>query len=232
MLRLALIAAVVAATTHAAAADCAMWGLAPRVMNPDAEVPTDGGLVVAAVPLAGGPLDKGDVAVQPSWRWRGGKGLVRPSIEMLAPGLAVYRLPAGPLGAIVIEDAKHAVVAKASAVAARRDRLAAPKVASIHHDSHLGRRSRTQVTVTLDGAPPAGTAVLVLADAKGVPRSWGGVGAASTVTVYLSGDCLALPNGTLPSQPGEQVSVFFVDNLGRKSEASKPITIATTPVAP
>jgi len=229
MFRLATVAALLALTPTTAAADCAMWGLAPKVMNADLGVPQDGGILVVAAALQQGALDKGDVAVQPGWRFRGAKGLVKPSIEPLAPGLAVYRLPT--TGAVVLEDTKHAVVAQATGLTEPRARLATPKVASIRFESSLGRHSATTVTVTLDGAPPAGAVVLVVADGKGVPRSWGYV-TSSTVTAYSSGDCHALPNGTVLSQAGDQVSVFFVDNTGRKSGASKLITIAAAPPTP
>ncbi len=203
-----------------------MWGLTAKVVNADTAISQDGGILVAASREAQGPLDKGDVAVHLDWRFRGATGLVKPTIEMIAPGLAVYRLPA--TGPIVLEDAKHSVVAKATGVAAAKERPAAPRVTSIRYTNLLHRRSRTMVTVTLDAAPPAGTVALVLADGKGVPRSWGFVTGAK-VDVYSSGDCVALPNGTLPSTSGDKVSVFFVDDAGRKSDASKVTTITPAP---
>jgi len=77
MLRaLAIVAVLVPATAHA---DCAMWGLAPKVLTPtNGVVATDGGIVVAAVPEARADLAPGDPAVQSGWRLRIAGSLVKP----------------------------------------------------------------------------------------------------------------------------------------------------------
>lgn len=62
----------------------------------------------------------------------------------------------------------------------------------------------------------------------GKPRSWGLVTNAS-VTAYQSGDCLALPNGTVVSTAGDSIVAYFVDDAGRKSEPTKPIKVTAKP---
>jgi len=80
--------------------------------------------------------------------------------------------------------------------------------------------------VTLDGPPPAGVVALVLADAKGKPRSFGLVADAATeIQVYAHGRCGVVPNGTVESSIGDKVTLFWVDASGRKSPASKAMTI-------
>ena len=108
-------------------------------------------------------------------------------------------------------------------------RTAAPKVKTITHARDMGRRSLTQVAVTLDGDPPAGVVALVLADAKGTARSWTAVDPAampkSVLYPFRTHSCMQVPNGTLPSSAGDSVVVFWIDATGRKSDASKPIAI-------
>jgi hypothetical protein len=222
MLKLATLAtALLVAAPSIARADCDFSGLVPQVLPTDAKVPADGGVLVAAQPKGGSALGSGDVTVQRGWRFRGIKA--SPTIDVLAPGLAVYRLPAGD-GSIVLEDDKQAAVATVTPTKEKRARLAAPKVKAITFQHPVSRRVMDQVVVELDGEPPAEAAALVIADAKGAPRSWGRVSGRS-VTAYASHSCIALPNGTVMSKAGDQVVVYFVDNVGRKSDPTKPIAV-------
>jgi len=205
-----------------AAADCALMGLVPKVLSaPEAVLAADGGIVVGAVSEDRGPLQSGDIAVQPAWRFVVPKGTITPAIESLAPGLAVYRASTDTL---VLENDQAETLAKATLTADKRPKLAAPKVKTIKYDAPISRRSIQRVEVTLDGAAPAGVIALVLADAKGKPKSWGP--AAGTVFYpYLQRDCFVLPNGTVPSKKGDKVTLFWVDEHGRKSGLTKPLTI-------
>lgn len=214
-----LLAALIPA--HAASADCALVGLVPKVLTkPDAVLAPDGGVVVGAVSADRGPLDSGDIAVQPSWKFVVPMGTITPAIDSLAPGLAVYRTSADT---VELKDAGGTSLVKVTRTG-KRDKLAAPKVKSLRFDAPISRRSIKRVEVTLDGAAPAGAIALVLADAKGAPKSWTLV-AGSVFYPYLQRDCVALPNGTVPSGKGDKVTLFWVDEHGRKSAFTKPMTI-------
>jgi hypothetical protein len=225
MLRaLAIAAILVPATAHA---DCAMWGLAPKVLTPaNGVVASDGGIVVAAVAESRGDLAPGDAAVQTGWRLRVGGSLVKPPIDKLAPGLAVYRAAVANSYKLELEDEKHAVVATVRPARDGGDALAAPKLRRVWFDKLTGKRGGTRVGVELDGGTPAHAIALVLADAQGTPRSWALVDGSPTLYPYVTGDCRALPNGTIPSKPGDKVTLYWIDDAGRKSPASKPIEIA------
>lgn len=205
-----------------AAADCALLGLVPKVLTaPDAVLAQDGGVVVGAVSEDRGSLENGDLAVQPAWKFVVPRGTITPTIDSLAPGLAVYR---ASYDTLELHDDKGDVLAKHDKISDKRDKLPAPKVKTIKYDAPMSRRSIVRIEVTLDGAPPAGVIALVLANAKGAPKSWG----PATGTVfypYLQRDCLVLPNGTKPSKKGDSVTLFWVDGSGRKSAFTKPMTI-------
>lgn len=205
-----------------AAADCALVGLVPKVLTkPDAVIAADGGIVVGAVSEDRGPMESGDIAVQPTWKFVVPKGTITPAIETLAPGLASYR---ASYEVLELHDDKGATLAKVDKIADPRAKLDAPKVKTIKYDAPMSRRSVVRIEVTLHGAPPAGVIALVLADAKGTPKSWGPASGA-VFYPYLQRDCLTLPNGTIPSRKGDKVTLFWVDGSGRKSAFTKPMTI-------
>jgi hypothetical protein len=215
---LVVVLVLFARTAHA---DCALMGLAPKVLSaPDVVLAPDGGIVVGAVSEDRGSLDSGDIAVQAEWKIIVKAGTITPKIDVLAPGLAVYR---ASVDAFELKNGDETLI-KATRSAAKRDALAAPKVKSIKFDAPLSRRSVRRVEVMLDGAPPAGAIALVLADAKGKAKSWGPV-AGSVFYPFNHRDCMVLPNGTVPSKKGERVTLFWVDDSGRKSAYTKPVTI-------
>lgn len=202
-------------------ADCAMIGLVPKVLSAaDVALVADGGIVVGAVPEDRAPLESGDIAMQTDWKFVVPKGTITPAIESLAPGLAVYKTSADT---VELVNGKGESLAKATR-GAKTDKLAAPKVKAIRYDAPISRRSVVKIEVTLDGTVPPGAIALVLADAKGKARSW--TKAEGTVlTPYYQRDCLTLPNGTEPSKKGDRVTLFWVDESGRKSAFTKPMTI-------
>ena len=218
--------ALLAASPSPGQAKCARMGLAPVVLTPqNAAVPLDGGVVVG---ITGAPGDHGDVdeVVQRTWRFRVGAALHEPKIETLAPGLAVYRLPVKAPKA-QLEDGGKVVQGKITFGEDKPLALAAPKVKRITHQRTItGRGSSARTEVELGEAVPPGAVAIVLADAKGAARSWGGidVGALGAVP-YAQSRCGVLPNGTLESSAGDQVTVFWVDRAGRRSPASAPVKI-------
>jgi len=219
---LVVLALVVVLVPARATADCALMGLVPKVLTaPDAVLSSDGGIVVGAVSEDRGPLQSGDIAVQPAWKFVVPKGTITPAIESLAPGLAAYRASTDTLE---LQNDKAETLAKATRTADKRPALAAPKVKTIKYDAPISRRSIQRVEVTIDGAAPAGVIALVLADAKGKPKSWGAA-AGVVFYPYLQRDCFVLPNDTVPSKKGDKVTLFWVDAHGRKSALTKPLTI-------
>ena len=206
----------------AAHADCAQWGLAPKVLTAtDAVVPSDGGIVVGAIPDARGALDKGDAAVQRGWRIHVGSDTLKPPIDTLAPGLAVYRAAMPNAYKVELVDAGGAVVASVRPAKGSGDKLAAPAVKhvtfeAVHPDYHGFER----LDVELDGDAPAGTLAMIVADEHGKPKSWG-----SAAHPYDLHDCQVLPNGTVPSHKGETITLAWVDVSGRVSAWTKPIKV-------
>lgn len=211
-------------------AKCARWGLGPDVLTEiGATIAADGGIVVAATPEEDGELESGDVAKQDGWRLRIASRVASPTIVSLAPGLALYKLPPDAKDASMIDDGRKQV-AKVS-VGPKTATLAAPKIKKILHDSRQGKRPYAKVNLELSTPVPAGAIAIVLADAKGTPRSWGQVEAGKVrVLGYDRRRCQALPNGTIESQPGDKIVAYWIDASGRKSAASAAtaITIGDT----
>ena len=225
-MRCALVAALLTLSPAVARADCALIGVAAAVLSHrGAVLPRDGGIVVGGVATPRGELDPGDVAVQRTWRLRIGTRSVSPVIEVLAPGLAVYKLPADAADA-ELEDASHAVVEKVTTTAEKVDHIPAPRIRRIVFDKQTTRRGESvHVMIELDGDAPKTAIAIVLADAKGRPRSWRVVDGGS-LYAYSQGECQTLANGTIPSNPGDRVTVFWVDEAGRRSAASRSFVIA------
>jgi hypothetical protein len=231
MHRLVILLAALGSVPSLARADCARWGLAPKVLTPaGAVVPRDGGVVVAAIPEEQGKLDPGDAAVQAGWRIRFGSDAVKPPIDVLAPGLAVYRVAVANAFQVALTNG-DSVLATVRSTRDKLESLAAPKVARVWFEQPRSRRSTTRIGVELEGDAPAGAVALVMASDQGVPRSWAlaGAGAGRTFYPYSAGDCRALPNGTLPSKAGDKITLFWVDSVGLRSAATGPIQIGATP---
>jgi hypothetical protein len=207
-------------------ADCALVGLKPSVLTPAAsDVPLDGGIVVGAMPEPEGKLEQGDAAVQASWRIRAGNDVVKPPIESIAPGLAVYRVAVANVWKVELVDGARSVLATIRTTRSAGAALAAPKVKKIWYETNHSRHASDQIRVELDGTVPAGAVALVLADDKGVARSWGTPSQAPLV-VYGTRGCEPMPNGTTPTRTGDKVALFWLDAGGRRSPATKTLTIA------
>jgi hypothetical protein len=224
MVRFALIASLLAIAPTAAGADCASYGLTPKVLTPSGTtVPSTGGIVVAAVPLPQGRLEKGDPAVQPTWRYKG--QIDKPVIVSLAPGLAL--MPVGRPTELV--DGKGVSLIKVDGTKGISTLAAAPKVTAIRHvvNGMPSYHGSVHVIVDLASPPPPDAVAVILGDAKGA-RSWGLIKdpKASSVEPYVQQYCQVLPNGTVASNPGDTVWVKFVDSAGRVSPASASVKIA------
>jgi hypothetical protein len=224
MTRLTSLLALAALVASSAPADakCAMGHLAPRVLTKQAFAGS--GIVVATEQVDYDVEDKGD-AMQPTWQLEVGGAKSAPKIDMLAPGLAVYRLPAAGGDASLVAGTK--VIAKVTLLRGQPKQLVAPKVKSIVHNKTIGRRSSAFTTVTLDGPPPENMVALVLADAKGKARSFGMVVDAGAVQldVYAHSRCGVVPNDTIESKIGDTVTLFWVDASGRVSPATAAIKV-------
>jgi hypothetical protein len=217
------------ATPAAARAECAVAGLVPAVLSrTTTELPDDGGIVVGAF-SQGGNLPSGEVAVQPSWRLAVGKTQITPKVDVIAPGLAVYR-GLGRAGDVALVDGKGKELAKVRATSGKRPALAAPAVKTLSFEQTQHRRSSTKIAAAFDEIPPSAVA-LVIADEKGKPRSWGATSRAGKGTVYPLdiASCAALPNGTEMTKAGDKVTLFWVDDAGRVSPATRPIVVTAAP---
>jgi hypothetical protein len=215
MFRFAL-AAVALLAPASARADCALWGLTPKVVTPaNAVVSSDGGIVVAAVAEPRADLLTGDPAIQPTWRLRIGSDLVTPPIEPLAPGLAVYRVAAANSYKLELEDAKHQPLATVRPARSAGDPLDAPKVKRIWFDAPRSRHSLDRVAVELDGLAPAKAIALVLAARANRSRALDGTGRRCT---YAAG---GLPAERRRCRRPATARCSWIDDAGRKTVASK-----------
>lgn len=210
--------------------------LVPQSMTPADTVIEDGGgvMVHAALGDAQGNERLPDVTHQTAWRFRDGTKLVAPTIETIAPGLSVYRLP--PAGAkLVLETDKHAEITHVKRSADRGAALLpAPMPTSIEWERRTSFRSSTDlVTVHLIAPAPAHASAMIIYGPDKVARSWGVVthGNKEVVAYASGGRCsMAIP-GNAPSNLGDRVTVAWVDASGRVSAASRDleVTAAKTP---
>jgi hypothetical protein len=208
----------------AADADCALSGLAPKVINDgNASFPADGAFVVAAVQQGHGKLDPGDITVHSEWTLHVDGKPIAPKIDTIAPGLSLYRVD-GRTGTLRLEDGARKSLATGKAVAAKRTPFPAPVVKKLTNTAG-GYHRNAAITAELDGAVPGGAIAIVMYDEKGTPRSWGLVTAGKPITPFLHTYCGTLPNGTLGSKVGDKVKLAWVDEAGRVSPTSKVIEI-------
>ena len=221
----ALLTAFALISPGMAEAKCAMSHLRPQVLTTQASA--GGGIVVATEQVPYDVKDEGD-AVQPTWKLQIGGATSVPKIDVIAPGLAVYRLPAAAGDATLLDGTT--VIAKVTTIRTQPVQLVAPKVKGVRHEKTVGRRSSAYTIVALDGAVPAGVVAMVLADTKGKARSFGLVEAgAKEITVYAHGRCGVVPNDSVESKPGDKVTLFWVDASGRVSPATKAVTVTGKP---
>ena len=225
MLRFASLVALTFSFVQTASADCAAWGLSPKVLtapNTTFDGSSDGGILVAAVPEEHGKLDKGDAALQPTWRFKGRKAA--PVVHSIAPGLASIQTMED--GELVDGSGKSLVTVRVVITKKLMWIPPPPVIKAVRHNGDMrGYHGSEHVTVEFADPMPMGTVAVILLDAKGKPKSWGFARSPTLVEVYTSGDCIALPNGTIPSKAGDTVMVRLVDTDGRVSQPTAPIKI-------
>ncbi|MBL9017853.1 MAG: hypothetical protein JNL83_26945 [Myxococcales bacterium] len=179
---------------------------------------------------AGGIIVIGDS--MPGWRFRAINESVRPDVEVLAPGLAIFHPPPLPGDDIVLEDTDHRVIARATRVFTIEPPLAAPTVTKVVSQTAYG--TYTFVTATLTGAAPKTARALIVSRVERdrvVPLSWGTVlGEPTDIQVWHSPrGCDETITGWLQPRRGDRVVLRWVDDAGRVSEPSKPLVISEAP---
>jgi hypothetical protein len=224
------IALVVALATPAVAGPCAISGLvATPVTLIDTTIEDGGGIIVAAMP---GPYSQrkpgDDVLRPPSWRLRAGKALVSPTIDVVAPGLAVYRLPAGD-GAVSLVDGTQTIVTVRRSADRGASVLPAPMPTSVEVEHTTGFRGsqNERVLVHLIAPAPRGAVVMIAYGADGKVRSWGPLQQdAREVVVYTSaGRCQTPQPEIVASQVGDRITVAWLDLSGRLSARSGEVEV-------
>jgi hypothetical protein len=229
-MRLALLAVVSFGGVPAAAAEpCPMFGLESKVLEEDATVSQEGGVVVGELPAM---IDnKKPSPDRSAWKLRvkGKASAATPAV--LAPGLVVYRPPATTAPYEVL-DAAGKRVGKAKVMTKEAELLPAPAVKSIISGESRSRHPSVFVTVELSSAPPKHAIALVVGPAKGPAHSWGRAFAESpAISVYSTqGGCVSMfPDGTVISQPGDRLVAFWVDAHGRRSRVSPLVVVEKAP---
>lgn len=223
MLRVALAAFVLAPLT-AAAKPCPIPSWHPVVAK-STTTANDHGFLVMAEPGFGSaksgsrPL-AGDAAIDPAWR----VNATVPTIDTLAPGLAVYRIPAASKGWARLTDHEGNVVGEATV--GHRAPPPRPAAKSIVRATNVGRRTSTTVTVAMDSVP-SGVVALVVATPAGKPLTWGRAGA--SVIAFANGSCTGSIPGTTAPEAGDKVTLHWVDEAGRLSAASDPLVVKVSP---
>jgi hypothetical protein len=226
----ASLVAVIAPSTPAGAGACAVMDPSAMPVTLKDAVIEDGGGVIVGIGYTGEKSSGGsEVVTQPGWRFRDGGKLVAPTIDKIAPGLAVYRLPASKTQTYVLENDKHIAIV---AVRRSKDRdaavLPAPMPTGAEHATFVSPRDRSEsVTLHLIAPAPRGALALVVYGPDGAPRSFGPVADnAKDVVVYRSrGRCeLAVP-GEVATHAGERITVAWLDASGRLSATSRAIEI-------
>lgn len=203
-----------------------MFGLESKVFKEDTTVSREGGVVVGEVPAMMG----GDTKPSPdrtAWKVRvkGKASAATPAV--LAPGLVVYRPPATAAPYEVL-DALGKRAGKAKVMAKEAGLLPAPAIKDIVSGESRGRHPSVFVTVELSAAPPKDAVALVVGPAKGPAHSWGRASPDSpAISVYSTqGGCVSMfPDGTVISQPGDQLVAFWVDAYGRRSRVSPMVVV-------
>jgi hypothetical protein len=220
----------VASRPDPSSAKCAIQELAPLVLTPnEAQLPMDGGVLVAWGYETRGEQRDGDTSRPKDWTFS-----VAATPVTIAPDVTVYR-PTKPGGKLTITDGKHQQLASfAIASKAPPSKLVAPAPTAIRRQHHKSKRSAmTTVTAELADAPPADAFAVITYRGKAAidffvierddkqPKS---------VDVHRDpGRCRFLPTGIQTPNAGEEVTLAWVDNVGRVGPQSKPIKVTAAP---
>jgi hypothetical protein len=213
-----LVVASLVARTPDADAKCAQQFLSPMVLS---DAP-NGAIVMLRSSQHRGTRE--DIV---KWTLRVDGKDVAPVIEVLAPGLSVYRLPKGVAAGELTDGTT--TLAKITASATTKP-LPAPKLKAVHHaGSDNGRSRSARTTVSIIGDTPADAIAIVITDAKGKALSYGHLTYGAGLDPYYHGRCGVLPNGTVEPTVGQMVRIFWVDKYGQASAKSAPIKVAKKP---
>lgn len=232
---------VLALATAAADADakCARVLLAPQVLTVARDpIAAGGGVLVGWTETTDDAAERfrgHDPAVNADWGFLVRKRKVRPVIEPLAPGLAVYRAGAAR-GSVVLRDGDGARLGTFTVGASKAPwAVAAPAVASVTTTTAMKHRGRTtmqvlETSVAFDGAIPADAAAVIVYLVDGATRTpitWARVnGASGAVRVYRTpGRCGDEPDGLRAPAVGQQVELAWVDRGGRLSPRSPTLGV-------
>ena len=220
MIRALVVVAVLSSAAEARAERCFSGPMSPRpIIRAKGRVAGSGGIIVIG--------DK-----MPDWRFRSLNETVRPHVEVLAPGLAIFHPPPLPGDDVVLEDSEHRLIARATRVFSIEPPLAAPVVSKVVSQTTYG--TYTFVTATLAGTAPKTARAVILSRVERdrlVPLSWGAVlGEPDDVQVWHSPrGCDETITGWIQPRPGDRVVLTWVDDAGRVSEPSKPLVISEAP---
>jgi hypothetical protein len=236
---LAALLAVLAAPANAGPCGIPMMVATPMTAA-NTTIAPGGGVLVTLMPGGYGGDPKAQGLEQKGWRFKAADGKLHApaKIETLAPGLAVYQLPAE--GDQLVDDKGKALVAVKRSTA-EVPALAAPAIKAIthitttHQSMHGGYQSR-KMTVKLASPPPA--------DAKGIILYNGATAVSWThlipdamkdteFTVYVGGGrCSIQIPGQTDVAVGGRATIAWVDASGRVSPKSKELVVVKGKPAP
>jgi hypothetical protein len=230
----ALIAATIPAVP-AAAGPCAMRPMVPAALGTASAVAPDGGVVVALMPSLdfGGT---GGVVANKDWRFKDVNQLVVPAaIRTIAPGLAVYELPATGGANVQLVDGAGKVVADVGRAMSKQAALGAPKLkAVVRKDSSTppGPRSYTSSDVIARfaaNAPGDAVAVVLFTADTHTPLSWTALAVAPTpneqIVYHRPFRCESSVPGFVEASVGDHVVVAWLDKSGRLSPFSNEVVV-------
>lgn len=218
-MKLVVLAVALVSAARSADAKCAEQHLVPQV---EKDAPNGAIVMTSSAPW---DADRVDAS---AWKVRANGTEVAPVIVTLAPGLVVYRLPAGTTTGELVDG--KTTLATLGVLSTKVAKLPAPAVKAVQHWNNNDKRRSTKTTVTLVGEPPADAVAIVIADAKGKAMSFGkaqafGRTAGQPLEVFSHSYCSLVPDGTVEPTVGARVTLFWVDKYGQVSAKSAPIKI-------
>ncbi len=204
---------------------CFTGPMRPQIVaGPNAKIAGSGGVVVAS----GTTL--------PDWRFRDLNRIVRPRIITIAPGLAIYHPP--PLAGtdVILENDAHDVIDRTERALTIDPTAAAPRINSITKLVYEG--SRRAVMTDLADSVPEHVLVVIVSRVAGetlVPLTWVRVsrGQLAGLLVWRTpGGCEQTIESAVEPKLGDKIVLSWVDDAGRVSEPSNPLTIVAAKPRP
>lgn len=196
---------------------CESGPMPPQSVIAQTKVAGSGGVIIAGNTL-------------PDWRFRDLNRIVRPRVTHVAPGLAIYHPPPVADPDITLEDTNHAARVRKLRALKADPLVTAPALKRVLFGEDR-RSNRAYVTVELSEAAPKTAVVAVIArvdGAKRIPLSWTLVRSNPAMTLpiwHTPFTCELHVDSLIPPKLGETVEVMWLDESGRISEPSNPVTI-------